>query len=175
MVILPDGARMDMQWKSVKYINHGDSINFQIVPMNKRRDIIIVPNLKNWEQNDNVFPLEEREEIIFLLEKLNWKREVRVVELDISLEINCKDIVNTGSIESTEAYARLAEGNLFDNKSMLDKEQVKLLYLTIEKKFAETLKGEVKISKDLLLEGSVTNDFVIPILEKNVHVKVIYV
>ncbi len=175
MIILPDGVKIDMRWKSVKYIKHGDFINFQIVPMYKNKDIVIIPNIKNWEKNKNIFSLEEREEIIFLLERLNWKRDIRVIELDIPLEVNCKEIVNRGSIECTEAYARLEQDNLFDNNSMLNKEQVKSLYLTVEKRFAENLKGEVKISKSLLVKGSVMREFVVPILEKNDNLKIIYV
>lgn len=99
----------------------------------------------------------------------------RTIELDIPLEVNCKEIVNRGSIECTEAYARLEQDNLFDNNSMLNKEQVKSLYLTVEKRFAENLKGEVKISKSLLVKGSVMREFVVPILEKNDNLKIIYV
>lgn len=58
---------------------------------------------------------------------------------------------------------------------MLNKEQVKSLYLTVEKRFAENLKGEVKISKSLLVKGSVMREFVVPILEKNDNLKIIYV
>lgn len=169
-MILPDGAKFEMAWKHTKYINHGNFIVFQIVPMYIGKDIVMIPNMENWKKISDTFPIEEREEIIFLLERLNWKRDIRIIELDILAQIDRENKVEIGSLESTDAYISLTKENLFENNSKLEKEQIKLLYLTIEKRFAENLKGTVNISKDLLLDGSVMKKFVMPILEKNKNV-----
>ena len=82
MVILPDGAKFKMNWKYITYVNHGNSIHFSIVPMYNGPDIVLFPNMENWEK-DGAFSLEEREEIIFLLEHLNWKRNLKIVEANV--------------------------------------------------------------------------------------------
>lgn len=64
MVIMPDGAKFKMNWKYITYVNHGNSIHFSIVPMYNGPDIVLFPNMENWEK-DGAFSLEEREEIIF--------------------------------------------------------------------------------------------------------------
>ena len=79
MVIMPDGAKFKMNWKYITYVNHGNSIHFSIVPMYNGPDIVLFPNMENWEK-DGAFSLEEREEIIFLLEHLNWKRNLKMYQ-----------------------------------------------------------------------------------------------
>lgn len=111
--------------------------------------------------------------LFFLLERLNWKRDIRVIELDISAQIDRENEINTGSLESTEAYISLTKENLFDNNSILGKEQVKSIYLTLEKRFSENLQGTVNISKDLLIDNSVMKEFIIPILEGNKNINLI--
>ncbi len=172
-VILPDGAKFEMAWKHVKYMNHGNYIIFQIVPMISGKDLVLIPNMKNWKKIISIFPIDERQEIIFLLERLNWKRDIRVIELDISAQIDRENEINTGSLESTEAYISLTKENLFDNNSILGKEQVKSIYLTLEKRFSENLQGTVNISKDLLINNSVMKEFIIPILEGNKNINLI--
>ena len=88
MVILPDGTAIVMSWKQVKYINHDKFIVFQIIPMNKGKDIIIFPCKEKWKDITNVFSLDERTEIIFLLEHIEWKRDISIIEMNIEPYLN---------------------------------------------------------------------------------------
>lgn len=168
---MPDGVKIDMQWKQVKYIKNNQNIIFPIIPMYYKKDLIIVPDIKNWKQILDGFSYSDREEIIFLLERISWKRELRVIEMDIKPNINSTGVIYEGSIESTEGYKKLSEENLFDPNSILSKEQVKEIYIGLEKRFAENVSGNVEIFQNLLLEGSVLKEISIPILEKNEKVK----
>ncbi len=62
MVVLPDGAMIEMSWKQVKYINHDSFMIFQIIPI---IEAILIPNKERWRNIENAFSLIEREEIIF--------------------------------------------------------------------------------------------------------------
>lgn len=166
MVIMPDGAKFKMNWKYITYVNHGNSIHFSIVPMYNGPDIVLFPNMENWEK-DGAFSLEEREEIIFLLEHLNWKRNLKIVEANVPAQKSEKAFVQKGSLETTNAYAALARKNLFDFDSKLDTKQVKDVYLALEKRFAENVRGTVTISQYDLFENSVMKEFIMPILQKN--------
>lgn len=167
MVLLPDGAKFEMAWRHIKYMNHGNYIIFQIIPKYSNKDIIIIPNMENWKIISSIFSFKEREKLIFLLERINWKRNIKIIELDILPQIDQENKTASGSLECAEAYILLTEENLFDNNSKLEKEQVKSLYLAIEKRFAENIQGTVNILNDLLLDHSVMKEFVIPILNKN--------
>lgn len=46
MIALPDGVKIEMTWKSVKYISGSNFVVFQIIPMFQESDIIIIPNIK---------------------------------------------------------------------------------------------------------------------------------
>lgn len=83
--------------------------------------------------------------------------------------------INQGMLESTEGYARLTEENLFDTNSKLNKEQVREIYCKLERRFAESAQGTVKIPKDLLIRGSVIAELTIPIFERNNKVKVLII
>ena len=104
MVIMPDGAKFKMNWKYITYVNHGNSIHFSIVPMYNGPDIVLFPNMENWEK-DGAFSLEEREEIIFLLEHLNWKRNLKIVEANVPAQKSEKAFVQKGSLETTNAVS----------------------------------------------------------------------
>ena len=56
---------------------------------------------------------------------------------------------------------------LFHFDSKLDTEQVKDVYLALEKRFAENVRGTVTISQYDLFENSVMKEFIMPILQKN--------
>jgi hypothetical protein len=170
MVVLPDGAMIEMSWKQVKYINHDSFIILQIIPMIKAKDIILIPNKERWRNIENVFSLNEREEIIFLLEHINWKRDINIIELDIYPILNKEFDINTGMIESTKGYDILNKENLFDVDSKLEKEQVKNVYCKLEEKFAKISNGTVVISRDLLIKGSVLYEITMPAFEKNSNV-----
>jgi len=167
VIILPDGAKFEMSWKQVKYINHNDFIVFQIIPMFKDRDIIIVPSIKMWNKIESTFSVKEREEIIFLLERIDWKRDIKVICLDVVAQVNKELDRVDGSIENTEGYKTLTQANLFDTDSGIGKSEVRSIYLALEKKYTENIKGVVNIPRDTLIEGSVMNEFIIPILKKN--------
>ena len=83
MIILPDGAKIEMTWKEVKYINHQDYIIFQVIPMYQEKDIIIIPNKEQWKSVQNIFTFCEREEILFLIEHIKWKRDIKLIDLDV--------------------------------------------------------------------------------------------
>lgn len=48
MIVLPDGIKIEMQWKQVTYMRGKDYVTFEIVPMLKEKDIIIIPNETKW-------------------------------------------------------------------------------------------------------------------------------
>lgn len=167
MIILPDGTKIEMQWKQVTYIKDNDYVVFEIIPMLTEKDIIIIPDLTNWVNKQQVFSSDERQEIIFLLERTAWKRDIRIVEMDIEPYINKKIVINQGMIESTDGYAKLTKDNLFDPNSPLNKDQVKTIYCKLEERFAEAAQGIVKVPQKTLLEGSITKEISIPAFEKN--------
>ncbi len=175
MVILPDGIKVEMQWKQVTYIKGDDYAIFEIVPMLDDRDIVIMPNLSNWLTKQERFSKDERNEIIFLLERIAWKRDIKIVEMDVFPHVNKKYEVNQGMIEATEGYIKLTRENLFDVDSKLNKNQVKEVYCKLEKKFAETSQGIVKIPKELLINGSVVKEVCIPAFERNEKVKLLII
>lgn len=166
MIRLPDGAQIEMAWKHVKYIRNNDFIVFQVVPMLEGRDVIIVPNREKWKEIAGIFSYEEREEIIFLLERIAWKREVRVVELDIPAKINEEIRIVEGTLEATQGYKTLTGDYLFDVNGVMTKEQVKAIYLALERKYAENMEGTVRIPRELLIPHSVMKEYILPILEK---------
>lgn len=171
MLILPNGIKMEMQWKQVTYIRDNDYVVFEIIPMLTEKDIVMFPNLPSWLNNQKVFSSDERQEIIFLLERTAWKRDIKIVEMDIHPYVNRKIAIVQGMIESTEGYKRLAKENLFDVNSALSKDQVKAVYCKLEEKFAKAAQGTVKIPKAVLLEGSIIKEISVPALEKNEQVQ----
>lgn len=175
MVVLPDGIKVEMQWKQVTYIRDNDSVTFEIIPMLAEKDIIIFPNLLNWQTKQELFSCEEREEIIFIIERIAWKRDIRILEMNVPPHVNKKIEVKQGMIESTEGYIRLTKENLFDVDSKLDKKQIKEIYCKLERKFAESAQGKVEIPKELLIKGSVAKEVCIPILERNKKVRIVIV
>lgn len=170
MVTMPDGAQFEMQWKQVKYINGGHSVVFEIVPMYQGKDIIIFPNSLLWTESRNVFSDQERMEIIFLLERIAWKRDIRVVEANVTPDIDSNAGPVSGSIESTPGYQEMAAKNLFDPQCSLSKSEVKEIYCILEKRFAEGASGMVTIPKNVILQGSVLEKVSIPALKANKNV-----
>ena len=172
MVILPDGATFEMQWKQAIYTKGDNYVALEIVPMLTGKDIVIFPNCSNWKTEQNVFSEDERKEIMFLLERITWKRDLRILELDVRPYINEKPKIKQGMIELTQGYARLVKENLFDADNSLSKEQVKEIYCKLEKKFAESARGKVEIPKELLIKGSVIREYVMPIFENNKNIQI---
>lgn len=171
MIILPDGIKIEMQWKQVTYIKDNDYAVFEIIPMLTGQDIIMIPNLSNWINKQDVFSGDERQEIIFLLERIAWKRDIKITEMDISPFVNRKIKVHLGMLESTEGYRKITNENLFDVNSPLNKEQVKAIYCKLEEKFAEAAQGIVKVPKEVLVEGSIVKEISVPALIKNTKVQ----
>lgn len=175
MVFLPDNIKIEMQWKQVAYARNNNYVVFEIIPMLNGKDVIIFPNLSNWSTKQNLFSCDERAEIIFLLERIAWKRDIRIAEMDVPPYVNEKIEVTQGMIESTEGYIRLTRENLFDTDSKLNKNQVKEIYCKLEKRFAESVQGMVKIPREALIKGSVIKEVCLPILEKNEKVEILIV
>lgn len=175
MIVLPDGAKFEMTWKTVKYVNHGDFIVFQIIPMLNDKDIVLLPDSSEWEKINNKFSFEERQEIIFLLERVNWKRDIKVVELQIEANLNKDIVAEGGTLEKTSGYIKLSNENLFDIDSSLNQQQVKDIYIALERRYAEAISGVVEIPKEILIQGSVMNEVTLPILERsnNVTLKIV--
>ncbi len=174
MVTLPDGDMIEMRWKSVSYIYGEKKIVFSIVPMMNKADYIIVPNAEQWTKYGSI---EKRNEIIVILQKVNWKRDISIVEFDIPPYITDKndDLITPGSLESTEAGRKLEQDFLFDPASPLNKDQVKEIYCTLEKRFAENTIGDVKLLKGSIIEGSIMAEISIPTLEKNSKVNLCFI
>ena len=170
MIEMPDGVKIDMQWKKVKYINGKNNITFEIIPMFSGKDVVIIPNYENWKEIFDIFSEKERGEIVFLLERPNWTRDVRVFEANITPIVNQPDVIIQGSIESTDGYKKLSSENLFDPGSPLSKVQVKEIYCELEKRFAENASGKVTIPKNVILNGSVLEKISIETLKKNPNV-----
>lgn len=173
MIILPDGVKIEMQWKQCKYDNNKSYIVFQIIPMLKEKDIVIVPNKNRWKLIQDVFSFEEREEIIFLLERINWKRDIQILEMDVEPCVNKEFDIRTGMIEMTNGYITLTKENLFDIDSKLNKKQVKELYCKLEEKFAMMSEGVVEIPREILIEGSVFKEICIPAFERNKNIQLV--
>lgn len=174
MITLPDGAKIEMQWKQVTYIKGDNYIIFEIIPMLAEKDIVVFPDLVNWTTKQDVFSVDERAEIIFLLERIAWKREIRIVEMDVSPHANKKIELSQGMLEMTRGYVMLTKDNLFDTDSKLNKEQVKAVYCKLERKFAESVRGMVRIPKALSIKGSVAAEITIPILERSDKVNLLF-
>lgn len=175
MVILPDGALVEMQWKQIKYQNHDNYIVFPIVPMVTNEDIIILPNKNKWKDIEYIFSFEEREEIILLIERIAWKRDIKLIELDCDIFVDREIPVSKGMIESTKGYIKLSDENLFDPNRKLGKEQVKSLFCRLEERFAESISGRVIIPRENILKGSVMGEVTIPILANNKNVIINYI
>lgn len=175
MVTMPDGAKFEMQWKQVKYINGGHSAVFEIVPMYRGKDIIIFPSAQLLTEAQNVFSDQERLEIIFLLERIAWKRDIRVVEANMEPDVDINNAPVSGSIESTPGYQEMTAKNLFDPQIPLSKSEVKEIYCILEKRFAESASGVVTIPKNMILQGSVLAEISIPVLKanKSVHLNLV--
>ncbi|HWP80329.1 MAG TPA: hypothetical protein VN446_06760 [Candidatus Acidoferrum sp.] len=175
MVTMPDGAQFEMQWKQVKYMNGGHSAAFEIIPMYRGKDIVIMPSATLWREGQSVFSDQERLEIIVLLERIAWKRDIRVIEVNTPPAIDSNTGPVSGSLESTTGYQEMATKNLFDPQSPLSKEQAKEIYCILEKRFAEGASGMVTIPKSVILQGSILAEVSIPVLEKNssVHLNLV--
>lgn len=171
MVTLPDGAQIDMQWKSVKYANKQHNIVFEIIPMMQESDVVLFPNKRCWKKIAKLFSNRERMEIIFLLEKIAWKRDIRVAEVDIMPEVDQETAVATGTLEATDGYQKISSQCPFDPQSSLTKEQAKELYCILEKRFAEGVSGIVEIPKSVVIRGSVLEGISIPTLKENKNVQ----
>lgn len=98
-----------------------------------QKDIVVFPDLRNWETEQDVFTVEERAKIFFLLERIAWKRNMHIAEMDVAPYVNRKLEFRQGMLELTQGYAMLTKENLFDADSKLSKEQVKLVYCKLEK------------------------------------------
>lgn len=64
---------------------------------------------------------------------------------------------------------------LFDPASPLSKDQVKEIYCTLEKRFAENPVGDVQIPKASIIAGSVLDAISIPALEKKQRLICMYI
>lgn len=172
MVILPDGVKIEMKWKSVNFIHYERKISFEIIPMFNGADIVIIPTKKAWSDYEGIVSFDEREEMIFLIEQINWKRDISIVEADVKLMISKEEIEVplSGTIEATEAGRKIEKDYLFDPDQSLTKEQVKQIYCRLETRFAEQASGNVIISKRDVLIGSVLEKISIPTLQKNKNV-----
>lgn len=172
MVILSDKTKIEMRWKQCTYIRSYDFVVFEIVPMLTGKDIIIIPSLSNWLYKQDVFSEVEREKIISSLYETAWKRDLNIVELNVTPYVNRKLAIGQGMIESTEGYIRITQDNLFDSNSVLNKEQVKQIYCTLEERFALAAQGIVRVPKELLLEGSIMKEISLPARERNCNVQI---
>lgn len=74
---------------------------------------------------------------------------MHIAEMDVAPYVNRKLEFRQGMLELTQGYATLTKENLFDTDSKLSKEQVKLAYCKLEKRFAESTQGTVSIPKEL--------------------------
>ena len=63
MIVLPDGVKIEMQWKQVTYIKGDNYIVFEIIPMLAEKDIVVFPDFTNWTTRQDVFSVDERAEI----------------------------------------------------------------------------------------------------------------
>jgi hypothetical protein len=78
--------------------------------------------------------------------------------------------IAAGSLESTPGGREFAGKALFDPGQILDKEQAKDLYFTLETRFAEGVSVNVRIAQGEIVPGSVFEKISLPALEKNRNV-----
>jgi hypothetical protein len=171
MIVMPDGAKLDMRWKSISYIVGDQKLVFPIVPMYDSPDVVCIPNKDRFS---NANELERRDELIFLIQTTAWKRELKFLEINQNPIIMEKEdsLTDKGSLEMTNAGQSLENEYLFDPQSPLTKEQVKELYLDLEKRFAEAALGDIEIIKNGYLQGSVMERITIPVLQNNMNVNI---
>ncbi|RUT37714.1 hypothetical protein EJP82_27805 [Paenibacillus anaericanus] len=157
MIKLPDGMQIDMRWKTVSFTKGNNKLVLDIEPMMNCEDIVYFPSENEWRKIKCIFSNEERLEIIFLLERINWKRNIKIFISEISPRLLSKDdlIITEGTLESTIGGREIEEKQLFDPDSPLNSEQVHELYCKLEKKFANQVNGEVIISRNKVIPGSV--------------------
>ncbi len=176
MVILPDGIKIEMRWKSVFYIKNDKILYFSVEPMMSCEAIVYFPTEANWSTVENDFSKQERLEIIFLLERIAWKRKIKIVEVDISPRIikSIGETILLGSMESTKAGRKIEEDNLFDPESPLTIEQANNIYVSLECKFAEQVQGIVTVYRENSIKNSVFDKIVLPILKENNKISLQY-
>lgn len=170
---MPDGTKLDMRWKSIGYTVGDQKLVFPIVPMYDSPDVVCVPKKDKFS---NAIEQGWRDELIVLIQTIAWKRELKFLEVNQNpIIMREEDSLNDkGSLEMTEAGQKLENAYLFEPQSPLTKAQVKELYLDLEKKFAETVSGDVEIIKNGYLRGSVMEKITIPILENNMKVNIFF-
>lgn len=174
MIKMPDGMQIDMRWKTVSFIKGNKKLVLDIEPMMNCEDIVYFPSENEWREIRYIFSNEERLEIIFLLERINWKRNIKLFISEITPRILSKDdlIISEGTLESTIGGREIEEKQLFDPDSPLNSDQVHELYCKLEKRFANQVIGEVIISRNKVIAGSVFEEVSMKILMSNSKAKV---
>jgi len=178
LIILPDGAKFDMKWRSVTYSKRGFQVKFEIIPMYDQADLVIIPSQYAWEDYTDIFNFSERDDIIYLLEKIPWNRSINLIEFDIEPIIyeDDQDRPLPGSFESSPAGREIESRNLFDPDKNLNttQQQAKGFYLLLETKFAKQATGDIRIPRDCIISGSVLEKISVPVLENNPRVNLIW-
>lgn len=158
-----------MGWKHVSYTDGNDKVVFNIEPMIGEPDIIYVPNDEMWMRCLKTWVRESKNEILNNIKSIKWNRDIVFNECDVGL--TCmpidKNEIEEGTIESTEAAKEFESFNLFDPDKKVEEEQAHELWCTLEKRFAEEVKGKVTIYANAIIENSVFNRITIKTLLEN--------
>jgi hypothetical protein len=158
-----------MAWKHMSYIKGDEKIVFNIEPMVGEADIIYIPNDEIW----NVCPIkwisENKNAILSDIKAIDWNRNIIFNEYDVGLKCMSvdEDEIQEGTIESTVGAKEFQSLYLFDPDKKVEKEQAHELWCTLERRFAEEVKGKVTIYSNSIIENSVYNKITIATLLKN--------
>jgi hypothetical protein len=167
-----------MSWRYVSYTEGSSYIHLMIEPMVDEPDLLYVPKEEIWNSSAPDWAKNRKKEIINKILGFGWKRDL--VEVEINTEVLSMDTLFKpvpGSILSTEGGEKLESLNLFHPKMPLtkDKEMIRKIWYEAEKKFAEAVKGEIRLFlDDVFQSNSVFNRITIPILKTNPNAKMIF-
>ncbi len=125
--------------------------------------MVFIPSEKQWAQSDIDWASARREEIAEVIVNHGRKRDIKVIETDLALKAE-KSLPKPipGSLESTPGGARFEKEQLFDPMSKLSKSEVKEVWLTLERRFAEEAKGEINLFVDWSQPNSFFNRVSLP-------------
>jgi len=161
--------RIKMGWRFLCYIQGNEKIVFNIEPMVEESDILYIPRNEIWRKSSLKWAGENKSEILRVIKAIDWNRDIRFDECDIELKcmLTDQDEFKEGTMESTEAAKKFERLYLFDPDKKVEKEQAHELWCTLEKRFAEEVKGRVTIYLKSIIENSAFNKITMPTLLEN--------
>lgn len=150
-----------MGWRFLSFVKGPNKLVFYIEPMIDKPDILYLP-----QNNLSYYDKDEMRELISSIE---WNRNIILQDDDVDLIcISPEELeFQEGTLEATEAGREFLAMDLFNPDKKVSKEQAHELWCILEKRFAESVEGNVQIHATSIIENSVFNKIVIPALLNN--------